>query len=93
VTSVTPGLSVITRASAIVRVNARLAIMDFPKAAVIGLIGDADVVPHDYMLDGLGLPDRLRVQSEIEAKRRAGATVLVRSAEPTTLRSVADEIW
>jgi homopolymeric O-antigen transport system ATP-binding protein len=67
--------------------------MDFPKAAVIGLIGDADVVPHDYMLDGLGLPDRLRVQSEIEAKRRAGATVLVRSAEPTTLRSVADEIW
>ena len=67
--------------------------MDFPKAAVIGLIGDAGVVSHDYMLDGLGLPDRLRVQAEIESSRRAGATVLVRSAEPTLLRSVADEIW
>jgi lipopolysaccharide transport system ATP-binding protein len=67
--------------------------MDFPKAAVIGLIGDAGVVSHDYMLDGLDISDRVRVQAEMEAKRRAGATVLVRSAEPTMLRSVADEIW
>jgi lipopolysaccharide transport system ATP-binding protein len=67
--------------------------MDFPKAAVIGLIGDTSAVPHDYMLDSLDLPERLRAQAEIEAKRRAGATVLIKSTEPTVLRSVADEIW
>src|SRR5215212_3069098 len=47
-TVVTPGFKVITRASANPRANARLAIMEFPKAAVIGVIGDADAVPHDY---------------------------------------------
>ena len=93
VLSVTPGFSVITRASARLMVNARLAMMDFPKAAVIGLIGDASAVPHDYMLDGLDLPERLRVQAEIEAKRRAGATVLIRSTEPAVLQSVVDEVW
>jgi lipopolysaccharide transport system ATP-binding protein len=67
--------------------------MDFPKAAVIGLIGDVSYVSHDYMLDGLDLLDRLRAQAEMEAKRRTGATVLVRSSDPAALRSVADEIW
>ena len=75
------------------RVNARLAIMDFPKAAVIGLIGDADDVPHDYMLDGLGL--RIDCECRPRSKRNAGLEPLslVRSAEPTLLRSVADEVW
>jgi len=91
--SVTPGLSVMMRPSAKVNVNARLTMMDFPKAAVIGLIGDVSSVSHDYMLDVLDLPERLRAQVEMEAKRRAGATVLVRSSDPTVLRSVADEIW
>jgi hypothetical protein len=67
--------------------------MDFPKAAVIGLVGDAGSVPHDYMLDGLEAPARLRVLGEIEARRRAGASVLVRSADPALLRTVADEVW
>ena len=67
--------------------------MEFPKAAVIGVIGDADAVPHDYMLDGLDLAKRLRVEAEIESKRRAGATVVVRSADANTLRLIADEIW
>jgi lipopolysaccharide transport system ATP-binding protein len=67
--------------------------MDFPKAAVIGLIGDADAVPHDYMLDGLALPVRLRVLSEIEAKRREGATIVVKSTDHGLLRSIADEVW
>ena len=40
--SVTPALSVITRASAAATINVRLAIMDFPKAAVIGVIGDVE---------------------------------------------------
>lgn len=73
--------------------NARLAMMDFPKAAVIGLIGDANAVPHDYTLDGLDLPSRLRVEAEIEAKRRGGAAVIVRSNDPSMLRIVADEVW
>ena len=88
-----PGFNVITRASAAASVNARLAMMDFPKAAVIGLIGDANAVPHDYMLDGLDLPSRLRVQAEIEAKRRAGATVLIGSTILSRFASLADEIW
>lgn len=45
------------------------------------------------MLDGLDLPSRLRVQAEIEAKRRAGATVIVRSNDPATLRTTTDEVW
>ena len=45
------------------------------------------------MLDELDLPSRLRAQVEIEAKRRAGATILVRSSDATVLRSIADEIW
>lgn len=45
------------------------------------------------MLDGLDLASRLRVQAEIEARRRAGGSVVVRSADPHTLRTVADEIW
>ena len=92
-TSVTPGRSVITRASAQMSVNARLAMMDFPKAAVIGLIGDVESVPHDYMLDGLDLPSRLRAQAEIEAKRRAGATVWSESSERRCCDRMADEIW
>src|SRR5688500_11085905 len=80
-TSVMPGFSVITRASAARKANVRLAIMDFPKAAVIGLVGDAGSVPHDYTLDGLEAPARLRVMAEIEAKRRGGASVLVRSSD------------
>jgi hypothetical protein len=67
--------------------------MDFPKAAVIGVVGDADAVPHDYMLDGLDLPTRIRVEAEIEAKRRAGGTIVVRSNDAHTLRAVADEVW
>ena len=67
--------------------------MDFPKAAVIGLVGDAGSVPHDYTLDGLEAPARLRVMAEIEAKRRGGASVLVRSSDLWLLRTVADEIW
>lgn len=88
-----PGFRVITRASASTRPNARLAMMDFPKAAVIGVIGDAEAVPHDYMLDGLDLVASLRVQAEIEARRRAGASIVVRSSNVYTLRSVADEVW
>src|SRR5262245_51199150 len=88
-----PGFNVITRASRVAITNARLAMMDFPKAAVIGLIGDANAVPHDYMLDGLDLPSRLRVEAEIEAKRRGGAAVTVRSNDPAMLRIVADEVW
>jgi hypothetical protein len=91
--SVTPARNVITRASDPAMMNVRLAIMDFPKAAVIGLIGDVSSVPHDYMLDELDLPGRLRAQAEMEAKRRTGATILVRSNDATALRSVADEIW
>ena len=89
----TPGFSTITRASAVAATNARLAIMDFPKAAVVGLVGDTGSVPHDYMLDGLEPPARLKVLAEIESKRRRGASVLVRSADPALLRSVADEVW
>ena len=36
---------------------------------------------------------RLRMQAEIEAKRRAGGTVVIRSTDPSLLRSVADEVW
>jgi lipopolysaccharide transport system ATP-binding protein len=67
--------------------------MEFPKAAVIGVIGDVDAVPHDYMLDGLNLAKRLQVEAEIEAKRRAGASIVVRSTDAHTLRLVADEVW
>ena len=45
------------------------------------------------MLDGLDLPRRLAVEAEIESKRRAGATVVVRSTDAHTLRLVADEVW
>ena len=89
----TPGFSVIIRASAARNPNARLAMMEFPKAAIIGLVGDADVVPHDYTLDGLDPAARVRFEAEIEAKRRSGATVLIRAKDVTLLRSVADEVW
>lgn len=82
-----------TRASAVEITNVRLAMMDFPKAAVVGLVGDSSSVPHDYMLDSLDAPTRIRVLTEIETKRRAGATVIVRSADAALLRSVTDEIW
>jgi hypothetical protein len=93
VTRVIPGRSVIIRASAAVVTNARLTIMDFPKAVVIGLVGEAGLVPHDYTLDGLDLPARLLLETEIEAKRRAGATVVVKASDTALLRSVVDEIW
>lgn len=67
--------------------------MEFPKAAVIGVIGDGNAVPHDYMLDGLDLAARLEMESEIEAKRRTGETVIVRSTDAHRLRLVADEVW
>jgi lipopolysaccharide transport system ATP-binding protein len=67
--------------------------MEFPKAAVIGVIGESNTVPHDYTLDGVDLLSRLRMQAEIEAKRRSGATVLIRASDPGLLRSMADEIW
>jgi len=67
--------------------------MEFPKAAVIGVIGDSSAVTHDYTLDGVDLVSRLRMQADIEAKRRAGATVIVRAADPSLLRGVADELW
>lgn len=89
----TPAFSVITRAPAQTGSNVRLTIMDFPKAAVIGLIGDAGAVPHHYTLDGLALLDRLYAEAEIEAKRRAGETVFVRSCDMNVLRLVSDEIW
>lgn len=83
----------ITRAWVTLASNARLAIMDFPKAAVIGLIGDAGAVSHDYTLDGLDLASRLQLEAEIEAKRRAGETVRIRCSDRSILRLVADEIW
>jgi lipopolysaccharide transport system ATP-binding protein len=92
-TIVTPGFSVMTRASAIAAANARLAMMEFPKAAVIGVIGDVDAVPHDYMLDGLEFAQRLRVEAEIESRRRGGASVVVRSTDAHTLLLVSDEVW
>jgi lipopolysaccharide transport system ATP-binding protein len=67
--------------------------MDFPKAAVIGVIGESSAAPHDYTLDGIDLVSRLRMQAEIEAKRRAGGSVVIRSTDPSLLRSVADEVW
>jgi lipopolysaccharide transport system ATP-binding protein len=67
--------------------------MDLPKAAVVGLVGDAGPVPHDYTLDGLDAPARLRTLAEIEAKRRSGSSVVVRSSDPALLRIVADEVW
>jgi hypothetical protein len=67
--------------------------MDLPKAAVVGLVGDAAPVPHDYTLDGLQAPARLRIMAEIEAKRRSGLSVVVRSTDPALLRIVADEVW
>jgi hypothetical protein len=91
--SVTPARNVITRASDPATINVRLAIMDFPKAAVIGVIGESSAVPHDYTLDGVDLVSRLRMQAEIEAKRRAGGTVVIRSTDPSLLRTVADEVW
>jgi hypothetical protein len=66
--------------------------MEFPKAAIIGVIGDVDAVPHDYMLDGVDLAKRLRLEAEMESKRRAGETIVVRSADAHALRLVADEV-
>lgn len=45
------------------------------------------------MLDGIDLVSRLRMQAEIEAKRRAGATIVIRSSDASLLRGVADEVW
>ena len=67
--------------------------MDFPKAAVIGLIGDAGAVPHDYTLDGLDLRARILAQAEMESRRRSGESVVVRSSDPNLLRLIADEVW
>jgi Wzt C-terminal domain len=67
--------------------------MDFPAAAVIGLVGDVSAVPHDYTLDSLDLRTRLRVEAEIERRRRAGETVVIRSQDHALLRLLSDEIW
>ena len=72
--------------------NARLAMMDFPKAAVIGIVGTC-AVPHDYMLDALDLPAVWTAQAEMESRRRRGETVIVRSHDLSLLRTAADEIW
>jgi lipopolysaccharide transport system ATP-binding protein len=67
--------------------------MDFPKGAIIGVVGDPDAVPHDYTLDNLDLGARIRLQAEAEAKRREGGTVVVRSSDVTALRAFVDEVW
>jgi lipopolysaccharide transport system ATP-binding protein len=67
--------------------------MDFPKGAIIGVVGDTNAVPHDYTLDGLDLAARIRLQAETETKRRGGGTVVIRSSDVTALRSFVDEVW
>ena len=54
------------------------------------------VQPGDVEEEALIAPRRVvgeRVEAEIEAKRRGGAAVVVRSNDPAMLRIVADEVW
>ena len=92
--SVTPDRNVITRASATATINVRLAMMEFPKAAVIGVIGESSAVPHDYTLDGVDLVSTTShaggYRSQTPGRRDCHG-----SSRPIhrCFAAVADEIW
>jgi lipopolysaccharide transport system ATP-binding protein len=70
---------------------------ELPPGAVIGCIGASDSgiddVPVNYDLDSRDALNLLQAETEIEASRRNGAAVLVKSHDSARLRRVADEIW
>lgn len=47
----------------------------------------------DHALDRVDEPGRLRAQVELDALRRAGATILLATHEQSLLRDLCDEIW
>jgi lipopolysaccharide transport system ATP-binding protein len=73
--------------------------MDFPEKAIIGVLGNIDVVPgpnllvvgHELaQLDRVGKQRRL---AELSRFRRSGGTVVIASYDEEVLEQICDEVW